>query len=269
MIEGCKVLVVEDKKLHADKLVSLLQQIGYDTSSLILQQYKNIVDYCKESKFDIVFLDLELGNEKLAGAYIARDLLKVGFKIIFCTGMDSDTLLDAIDIAQTHKFLRKKLSTPIIQLGEIIDKTGLAHAIIEVLNSSRSKDIISKEFNAEGVNNIFIQTKYKKEGLKIRKLRLQDIIYFEATNRYITFHLEFEDVLSYSKRNFDSFINEINMPELFFKINRSEAINRAYIEELDVKNNKIRLKYIKEPLSLPKKQKTAFCDWLQEYTAIY
>ena len=220
-----KILLLEDEKLAAQKLLQLLY--GYFEHELEIKWVQSVqqgLKYLKEQGDpDLILSDIELLDGKVFKLY---EQYEIQSPIIFTTAYDQ-YLLEAF---QTNG---------IAYLLKPFSEEELIKALDKYLKLFKAKDTttldqqIIDEFKTALQNS---QKEYKKrftikKSTGIVLLNTSDIAYFSASGDLV-FAIDTKKkkhVVNYRMSDLEELVD----PSLFFRINRSEIININFIEKME------------------------------------
>lgn len=171
----------------------------------------------KESKPDVVFLDIQLGDG--TGFDILEQLGKIDFHVIFTTALDSYGI-KAIKFSALDYLLKP------------IDTDELVDAVKKLDNFKAREDFNGGiNFLLENIRNI--QTTNKRIALnsadKIHMIYIHDIIRCESQGSYTIFHLKSKEQLVATRnlKEYEQLLEEYS----FIRVHHSHLINFNYLKE--------------------------------------
>lgn len=192
---------------------------------MILERYKDVYDikivkfyagdqlreYCNNNKFDIIFLDIELGEEN--GLKIAKDLKEINPKSLMIYISSHDNYYVDMVQAEPFRFIKKD----IVEIKKF--ENTLDIALSDAIKRINDRAVFYFEFNRK---------KYTVE--------LNKIIYFNSVARTIHIHGETGGSPSYYYGKIDDLYETLQkMDANFARINKSYIVNMNYVE---VKNKR-------------------------------
>ncbi|UKM65501.1 LytTR family DNA-binding domain-containing protein [Flavobacteriaceae bacterium GSB9] len=210
------VLIIDDERLARLRLKKLIEEFsnlfriigeaenGYEAEQMIL-----------DLQPDIIFLDIEMPG--LTGFELLKKLKLVPM-VIFCTAYE-DYSLQAFQTNSVDYLIK-----PVKK--ERLQQTALK---IEQLKASFSKENVFRAINtiseAKEKNRITSITVKKKD--KIVFVKLEDICYFEATEKYVAIHTNKGiELVEQSLTKLEE-----KLPQNFLRIHRSFLINTNYVKD--------------------------------------
>lgn len=207
MKKNIKVYIVEDDLLNAELLKFLLNKCNPNIS--IIGEAKNTnecIELMTENKADVVFLDVELEDEK-SSLDILNDFKNIKAEIII-TSSSKDYALHAINEFNIFSYLIKPLN--VIKVNKVLTK--LENELEKKIFRNQSKENVL----AKGI--IAIPDLNSIELLDINK-----ISYLEAAGKYTIFHLIDKSTRTVSKNigNYEALLPKNN----FFRIHHKYLIN--------------------------------------------
>ena len=240
-----KILLLEDEKLAAQKLLQLLYAyFEHELEIKWVQSVQQGLKYLKENGDpDLILSDIELLDGKVFRLY---EKYEVKSPIIFATAYDQ-YLLEAFQTNGIAYLLKpysdeelKKALDKYLKLFHSEDKGQALNAtMIEELKSAlaSSQKEYKKRFTIKKTSGIFL-------------LKTEDIAYFTASDDLV-FAMDTKNkrhVVNYRMSDLEDILD----PAIFFRINRSDIININFIEKMEayfgnrlvvsMKNNTVGLK---------------------------
>ncbi len=210
-------LIIDDEPLARTRLETLL--LNFPKTINIIGFAKNGNDAKQRIELlkpDLIFLDIEMPG--LTGFQLIEHLEKIPL-IVFCTAHDEyslkafetnsiDYLVKPVRIERLEKTINKLKQFNINQRPQNILE------VIKTLNESRAAEMMTSITVKKGDSIIFI--------------KLDDVFYFEATDKYVTLFT-----------NTDHFITEKSLSQLeqklpnhFLRVHRANIINTNLVEEV-------------------------------------
>jgi two-component system, LytTR family, response regulator len=210
-----KIMIIDDEKHCIDTLFHHLSKIESVEIVATTQDSTTVKKLLDLHKPDLMLIDIEM--PKLSGFEVLEQLEEINFKIVFTTAYDQYAIkalkLNAFD------YLLKPISKK---------------DIVELLQKYNDNQILSSK---EQINNIqkFNNTKLQdtiavssNEGLHF--LKIEDIMYFEATNCYTNIMMNngSKFLISKTMGNFEDILQDNS---LFFRVHKSFIVNLRYIKQ--------------------------------------
>lgn len=166
-----RVLVVDDEELQLLEMEYILNRIGY--VSQVKKAYSGFeaLKLCRKEFFDVVFLDIRLGDSN--GIRVAQELLKKEEhpKIVFVTAFDEYAVkafeLEAVDYV-LKPFSEERIRQTLDRLQHIISR-----------DFRDKEEIIGKEIEQPKAINKFAV----EQNDKIKFLDVEDIVFIMAEGR--------------------------------------------------------------------------------------
>lgn len=228
MSQPLRIMIVEDDSLTALTIEENLKEFGYTICGKVTDYASAINLMLKESP-DLVLLDIDLDGQQPDGIMIAHELLRIKpVPIIYLTGL-----------TEFETFQRAKKTNPVAYLYKPFRPNELAIQIELALSNfyqGNRSEIIS---TAKCI--------YVPDGLnKLVRVNYEGIYYLRAQRIYTDFFLtqkEAQILAPKDKFNPNSpFIFSVgfghllsNLPENFYKVSRSVAINLDHL--IIIENN--------------------------------
>lgn len=245
-------VVIEDEKLAASHLCSLLNDIGNIRILAVLDSIESSVEWFKtNAKPDLVFMDIHLAD---GSAFKIFEFTDITSPIIFTTAYDEYAIkafkVNSID------YLLKPITVQ--ALGMSLDKLKRLSGVPS--GSSDIEKLISALNKEKSYRTHFL---IPVKGSKLIPLQSRDIAY-----------IHIEDGLVKAKTNDGkSYVFEFTLDELtemlnpadFFRTNRQFIISRNAIREVDFYfNNRLSVNLkvpVSEKILISKVRVTEFRDW--------
>lgn len=200
-----RIGILEDEALIADHLTSVIEDKGYEVCFV-----SDTVEDAKEQlkkNIDFLLLDIKV-NGKLSGIDLAEHVnLNYSIPFIFISSNTDQHTLEKVKLAKPYGFLTKPFKNIDIEMA--IDLAMEKHT-----NTEKNQSITS--------NFIFL----KDKGTWI-KIKLNDILYLQASDNYTVLFFEKDSLLiTQNLKYFEGVLPNTQ----FFKTHRSYLINKNFIE---------------------------------------
>lgn len=228
-----KVIVIEDEKLAAERLVDMIQK--YDPAIEVLAIHNSIkqsVNWFENNEHpDLAFFDIQL-SDGLSFEIFEKTIIDC--PVIFTTAFN-EYAIRAFKVNSVD-YLLKPIDND--ELGVAIDKFKNNYPIKDVLHQQQ---VFDKVLNL--ITNNYKQRFVIKVGEHIRSVATEQILYFYSLEK-ATFLNTVDNhnyVIDYSLEQVENLID----PERFFKINRKYLITIDAINDIITYSNsrlKIELK---------------------------
>lgn len=211
-----KTLIIDDENLARERLKLLLTR--FQTYFEIIDEASNgdeAFEKIENLKPDLIFLDIQM-----PGKNVFEMLSEISHKpiVVFCTAYDSYTLqaFENLSIDYLLKPVEKE------RIEVTVSKLEHLH------RGAHIGDIIDK------LKNIDFKKKYPtaipyKVGERIVLVKLSDITYFEADNKYVDFY-DVESKKYVTEQTLQSL--EKVLPPEFLRISKSAIVNFDFVKEL-------------------------------------
>lgn len=209
-----KTIIIDDEQLARQRIKRLLK--SYDEIELIAEAEdgERGLEIVNKLQPDLIFLDIEMpvlnGFEMLAK-------LSHQPKVVFTTAYDQyaikafeegsiDYLLKPIEIERLDKTIRK------------LKQTNLSSKPVQI------EELLRQMHQKKAIKTLTV-----KLGDKILLIKLTDIVYVQAEDKYVFLH-----TIDGKKHLTDFTLSSLEekLPEEFLRIHRSEIINTEYIKEI-------------------------------------
>lgn len=219
-----KVLIVEDEKPAAEKLIRSLQRIDEQIEVLdVLDSVQKTVAWLMQQQADLIFLDIHLADGlsfQVFEQLQASGVQQIDTPIIFTTAYDEYAIrafkLNSIDYL-LKPIGRRELESSLAKYQRLQHNTAsLSHDMKSLLESLH-------------------QPRYKKRfmvsyGQRMKSVYALDIAYFYAHEKMV-FMLTFEGQQFVIDQTIGE-LDEVLDPEYFFRINRKFIVNVDAITQM-------------------------------------
>ncbi len=213
------IIIVEDEPIWAIQIQLLAEQFGFEVAGCFTDSASAITGLSK-TQFDIALLDIEMDGKNVGielGKLIAH-LYKKPF--VFITGsLDKHTAQDALT-AKPQAYLTKP-----------VNATSLYVAIHQALTNFQQDEIAAANELNNSVHSFFV-----KVGNRYKKLMWKDVFALESDKKYTkVFLINSDEAFYYISNTLVKTLEHVvpkNLSNNFVQINRSEAINIDYIQEI-------------------------------------
>lgn len=216
MTEQINILIVEDEILLAKDLqLRLENNKSYKTT--IAQSFEDAIKVLITSSIDFLIIDITLKGNK-TGIDLAKKINeKFKLPFLFLTSHADQNTFNKAKLVNPHAYLLKPFNDRMISMS------------IELALSNFNNSQLDKEENQEADKKEDKSLFLKKDNI-FHKVKLSDIIYFEADSNYTRLHTK-EGLFFYSTvlKN----IQEKFSQSIFLRIHRSYIINLNYVTSFE------------------------------------
>lgn len=212
------ILIVEDDLTLAIDLEMMVAAMGYN----VIGKTDNATDalqIIESQQPDLVLMDIEIKGD-LTGIELAEKIRPTDIPVLFITGFDD----------QEH-YQRARQTNNIGYLIKPVRKFTL-HAAIETAFRRLSKETSGKE-NFSHKNSLF----FKKRGI-LHRIRIPSILFVSADDDYT--------IVETTKGRFVSSLRLFEMNQMlevfdFLKVHRSHVVNLHKVDQVDTRNNWLKI----------------------------
>ncbi len=211
------VICCDDNQEFCNLLGILLQeyQKAYDIKIVQFYDASQLLQYCEGNQFDIIYLDIELGEEN--GLKIAKKLKYINPKVLLIYISAYDNYYVDMVQAEPFRFIRKDAS----------DIERLNRELGQTLS-----DAIRRLDDASKFSFAFRRNEYTVELNKIK--------YFHSIARTIHMHGNIRDIPSYFYGRMDELQGILKeKDDSFERISKSYIVNMNYVRAIN--KNQIRI----------------------------
>lgn len=220
-----KVAIIEDEKPARKKLISLLKR--YDPQIQVITELDSVestIAFSQQELLpDLVFSDIELldGN-------VFESLRKVALRcpVIFTTAYN-EYLTEAFKHSGIA-YLLKPFSYE--ELDEAMQKYNMLRSNFLSVQQGLMKSLQKKEEFRNYVQRLTVR---KPDGIYI--LELERVVYFSADGPVIKAFDEYGKTWLLQESSLQSLQEKLD-PELFYRINRAEIVQKKFIQKISTHN---------------------------------
>ncbi len=179
----------------------------------------NAIDLIKETKPDLVLLDIELKDG--TGFQVLEKLRPYNFKLVFITGFN-DYAIKAIKFSALD-YILKPVDEPEFQIA-------IQRAIEQINNDTNSQlqsNVLLDSFNKENQHKKLVL----RTNDSMHILNISEIIYCKSDNSYTTFYTSDGEHIMVSKsiKEYDELLCEYG----FLRPHQSYLVNLNYVKKID------------------------------------
>jgi len=210
-------IIIDDEPLAIERLQSLLENFP-DTFQIIdtAKNGKEAKEKIEQQKPDLIFLDIEMPG--LTGFEMLERLENIP-QVVFCTAYDQYALkaFEASSIDYLVKPVRVARLEKTIQKLKLINGNQTSQQLLEVIKE------LSIKKEAKKMTSITVT-----KGDKIIFIKLEDITYLEADEKYVTLYTNSGNhLIGQSLSQLES-----KLPDYFMRVQRAVIINKNYVDEI-------------------------------------
>ncbi len=165
---------------------------------------------------DIIFLDIEMPGS--TGFELLENLKTIPI-VVFCTAYDQYSL-EAFETNSIDYLVKP------VKLERIAKTVEKLKSFEKSISSDQILKVLKAISNQKKVNKMTSITVKKNEKLVF--IKLDEVVYFEADNNYITIH---SDGVNYLSADPISSLEQ-KLPDNFLRIHRSIIINKDYVNDI-------------------------------------
>jgi DNA-binding LytR/AlgR family response regulator len=225
-----KVIIIEDEKLSADHLVTLINKV--DPTISVIAKFdsvkKSIEEFKKGLKADLLFVDIHLADGL---SFDIFSKISIDTPVVFTTAYN-EYAIKAFEINSVD-YLLKPIG--IEELSRAIEK-------FKKLNGLNQAIILENISNAyQGINKQFKNRFMVKIGDAITSVKTEEILHFISEDGAVLIATEKGKryVIDYTLDNLETLIS----PDVFFRINRKVIVNINGVQKVSTYfNSRLKLK---------------------------
>ncbi|MCL6294224.1 LytR/AlgR family response regulator transcription factor [Jejuia spongiicola] len=231
-----RTVIIDDEPLARERLLSLLE--NFPETFQVIDTAKNGTEAKEKIKTlqpGLIFLDIEMPG--LTGFELLEQLETIPI-VVFCTAYDQYSLkaFETNSIDYLVKPVRLERIEKTIKKLKLFKGTNSTQQLLEAIKE------ISIKKGTKKMTSITI-----KKGEKLIFVKLEDIIFLEANEKYVTVFTSTTNHLT----NLSLSQLEHKLPDEFLRVHRAVIINTVYVEEVQKYFNS---RYV---ITLQNKQKTS------------
>jgi len=233
-----KILIVEDDPLYAAQLEWLVGSLSYEIAGTCTNAF-DAIDLFHQKNPDLLLLDILIIGE-IDGIQLASRINQIReTPVIFITSLEDDETFNRVQKVGPSGFILKPFNP--LQLQRVIELT-----IAKLGQSNQSHSFLDKDL-------ILSDCFFIKVREKLEKIKLSEILYIEADDRYSIIHTISEH--KYIVRIPLGELEEKLPSSAFIRTHRSYIIQSKYIQSVNVHDETIQLNQINIPLSKTYREK--------------
>ena len=211
-------IIIDDERNSRNALRQKL--LNHCTNVLIIAECENGeegIENIEKNKPDIVFLDVEM--PRMNGFTMLQQLKNKNFEVIFVTAYDHYAI----------KAIRYSALDYLIKPVEIDDLKNAINRVVEKMNTAKPNARLELLLQ----NIVSEKTKFTRiaiptvQGLQF--IKIDEIIYLEASANYTKFHLcnDVKYTVSKTLKEFEDMLPA----DIFIRIHNAYVINKNYVEK--------------------------------------
>ena len=211
-----KILVVEDEIVIADNICDTLDELGYEVTEPAIN-YTEAVELLESEKPDIAILDIQLAGSKdgIDLAWKIKEDYDIPF--IFLTSNADPRTIDRA----------KKLTPPAYLVKPFVKDdlyTSIELALYNHYGNSFEKD------DEEAPQVIIKDALFVKSKNLFLKVKFENILFIKAEHVYVELYMQ-NGKTHLIRNSMNAFCEKL--PEFFFRVHRSYAINMHHLEAIN------------------------------------
>jgi two-component system LytT family response regulator len=246
-----KVIIIEDEKPAAEKLVKAIQQADASIEiAAILNSVRSAVDWLTNNAMpDLLFMDIELGDGL---SFKIFDQLSINSPVIFCTAFD-EYWQEAFEHNSIDYLLKPVKQEKLIVALNKYDK-------LKRHFSSTLQQLIQGHPGANGYKRRFLV----KRGTDYVSVKTEDVAYFYAAHKLVCMvdgrgqKFILDQSLADIERQLD--------PTSFYRVNRKYLVNLSAIKKIrSFPKSKLQLELAPAPtedIVISQENVAAFKQWM-------
>lgn len=242
------VYIIEDEVLYSNKLMMLIDGLGYETLGSTDNSDTAFVEI-EQLKPDLLLVDIEISGTMDGIELVSKLNEKEPISSIFITSYADRETFERAKIAHPHAFITKPF-----------EPEDLQRSIELAFNSQESSQKDKQDSWNEDV--VFQNAIFIKNRNRIDKVSVDDILYLEVEDRYSTVFTE--DGKQYVLRMSMGSVQEKLPKSSFARTHRKYSINLSKIKSIDLQDNLVYIGDHAIPISRSYKEDLIrHLDWIQ------
>ena len=209
-------LLIDDEKLARERLKELLA--SFQSTFQVIGESKNgseAASLINDLKPDVIFLDIEMPGQN--GFELLSKLSELPI-VIFCTAHE-EYALKAFDTNSIDYLIKP------VKLDRLEQTVKKINSLQNNLTSLQLQQVIQEISQKRQEKKMTSITVKKKD--KIIFIKLDDVSYFEAKDKYLSIHTnQGEEIIEQSLSNLEE-----KLPENFIRVHRKYIINTHFIKD--------------------------------------
>lgn len=232
-MENISVLIVEDEEIWVRNLELILKNFGFSIARTATNAEDALVAF-GACEYDIILMDINL-NGKNSGIELGKIVNKIYHKpFIFITASQDQ-----------HSMQEAAQAKPSAYLPKPIYPSSLFIAIQNAINNFNNNLAASATGDQDSFSSFFI-----KQGNKYKKIDWKDVAYLSAGKNYVSVFNTVDKSEYFIRSSLQKTMLHIipkNLQKQFIQLNRAEAVQIPYIQE--IMSNEIKTAYKTFPVS--------------------
>lgn len=229
-----QVVIIEDEKLAANNLESMLLSIDTDIRILAkIESVRNAVKWLSSNQCDLIFLDIQLSD---GNSFSIFEQIEVKTPVIFVTAYDQYAI-------------RAFKHNSIDYLLKPINKEDLDQSLNKYREYYQNLQLPDFKTLLETIRNpvIYQERFLVNAGQKLKTIKTSDIAYFYVQTKGV--FLCTKDDKHYDINYTLEKLQEILDPKVYFRVNRQYIVNINVIENMfTVSKSRLKLELKPKPL---------------------
>jgi two-component system LytT family response regulator len=215
-MKSYSTLLIDDEQLARERLKDLLA--SFPSTFSIVGEAKNGNEAEKlihELQPDIIFLDIEMPGKNGFELLASLDKLPI---VIFCTAYE-EYALKAFDTNSIDYLVKP------VKIGRLEQTINKLQTLQQNLTSAQLQRVMQEISQQKSVKSMTSITVKKKD--KILFLKLEDVTYFEAQEKYVSIHTnQSTELIEQSLTKLEE-----RLPDHFLRVHRKYVINTHFIQD--------------------------------------
>ena len=212
-----RTIIVDDEPPARTRLLKLLDNFP-ETFNVIEEALdgKDAKEKIEALQPDLIFLDIEM--PELTGFQLLEELNTIPI-VIFCTAYDQYSLkaFETNSIDYLVKPIRLERLQQSVNKLKLFSETSVSQNVIALLNE------LSKKKEEQKMTSITV-----KKGEKFVFVKLQDVSYFKAEERYVVIYTNNDSYLTEEPLS----VLENKLPYNFLRVHRGIIINKDCVQDI-------------------------------------
>lgn len=215
------IIYVDDCHINIVRFEKELKALQGDFHLHLFEDADAALDFCKQQKPDIAFLDIEM--EEHDGIWLANELNALSIPFAFVTSY-LDYAVKAFEVSALHYIVKPVSAQSIKDTIDRLEKTRTS-APLEAIKE-HIELLQDKERPTDYPKKIFVRNRFK-----IMILNLSEVLYFEASGSYTLVKTQ-GGASHLSSKLLQSYNDLLLHHPDFIRIQRSYLVNKNFIQSI-------------------------------------
>lgn len=220
MEHGISVIIVEDEEIWIASLTRMLDDFGYNIVKTV-STVEDALAAFSTCEYDLILMDINLDGRN-SGIELGNIVNKLYHKPFIFITADTD-----------NKIKEASRTNPAAYITKPINPTALFIAIqnaIQHFQNDTQTAVHEHETGEQELTSFFV-----KQGTRYKKIDWKDVAYLSSGKNYISVFNAADKTEYYIRSSLQKILQYTvpkNLQKHFIQVNRSEAVQLSYIQEI-------------------------------------